>query len=90
MSTENVYSISADQCRAARALLDMTQPELAAKAALGLSTIVDFERTRRPVSREAVQAIRTALEDAGILFINENGGGAGVRLRKRQRPKQPK
>lgn len=90
MSTEKVDSISADQCRAARALLDMTQPELAAKAALGLSTIVDFERTRRPVSREAVQAIRTALEDAGILFINENGGGAGVRLRKRQRPKQPK
>lgn len=68
----------------------MTQPELASKAGLGLSTIVDFERARRPVSKEAVRAIRNALEDAGIVFIDENGGGAGVRLRKRQRPKQPK
>jgi hypothetical protein len=35
-------------------------------------------------------AIRTSLEGAGIEFIDENGGGAGVRLRKRQRPKRPK
>ena len=35
-------------------------------------------------------AIRRALELAGIEFIDENGGGAGVRLRNRQRPKQPK
>jgi hypothetical protein len=35
-------------------------------------------------------AIRRALEDAGIEFIDENGGGPGVRLRKRQRQKKPK
>ena len=52
--------------------------------------IVDFERSRRPVSSEAVQAIREALELAGIEFIDENGGGPGVRLRKRQRLKKPK
>ena len=47
MSTENVVSISRAQCRGARGLLDLTQPELAAAAGLGLSTIVDFERARR-------------------------------------------
>ena len=68
----------------------MTQPELASKSGLGLSTIVDFERSRRAVSKEAIQAMRLALEDAGIEFIDENGGGLGVRLRKRQRLKKPK
>jgi transcriptional regulator with XRE-family HTH domain len=90
MSTENVDSITADQCRGARALLDMTQPQLALAAELGLSTVVDFERSRRPVSSDAIRAVRTALERAGIEFIDENGGGPGVRLRKRQRLKKPK
>lgn len=90
MSTENVDLITSDQCRAARALLDMTQPRLAEFAELGLSTIVDFERSRRPVSIEAVRAIRHALENVGVEFIGENGGGPGVRLRKRRRPKQSK
>ena len=90
MSTKNVDCITSSQCRGARALLDMTQLELASAADLGLSTIVDFERTRRPVSIEAVQAISSALVNAGIEFIDENGGGPGVRLRKRQRAKQPK
>jgi hypothetical protein len=35
-------------------------------------------------------AVRRALESAGVEFIDENGGGPGVRLRKRQRAKQPK
>jgi hypothetical protein len=52
--------------------------------------VVDFERARRPVSKDAIQAIRVALENAGIEFIAENGGGPGVRLRKRQRLKKPK
>jgi transcriptional regulator with XRE-family HTH domain len=90
MSTENVDSITADQCRGARALLDMTQPQLALAAELGLSTVVDFERSRRPVSREAIRAMRTALERAGIEFIDENGGGPGVRLRRRQKSKKSK
>ncbi|HDZ73506.1 MAG TPA: XRE family transcriptional regulator [Aurantimonas coralicida] len=69
------------QCRAGRAILDMKQPALAAAAGLGLSTVVDFERSRRSVSAEAISAIRSALETAGVEFIAENGGGAGVRLR---------
>lgn len=87
MSTEKVETISAGQCRAGRALLDLTQPDLASRAGLGLSTIVDFERTRRPVSSAAIQAICAALQTAGIEFIAENGGGPGVRL-KIERPKQ--
>ena len=87
MSTENVENITAGQCRAARGLLQLTQPALASAAKLGLSTIVDFEKSRRPVSTQAVLAIRAALERGGIEFISENGGGPGVRLRKRQGPK---
>jgi hypothetical protein len=71
-----------EQCRAARALVDMTQPNLAEVAGLGLSTVVDFERARRSVSSEAIGSIRRALEAAGVAFISENGGGPGVRLRK--------
>ena len=73
------------QCRAARSMLNMMQPDLAEAAGLGLSTIVDFERERRQVSDKATQAIQLALEKAGVEFIAENGGGAGVRLRKRPR-----
>ena len=75
------------QCRAARALLEITQPELANNAGLGLSTVVDFEKMRRQVSDGAVEAMQKALERAGVEFIHENGGGPGVRLRKRQSPK---
>jgi hypothetical protein len=51
-------------------------------AKLGLSTVVDFEKKRRQVSGEAVAAMRTALESAGVVFVEENGHGPGVRLRK--------
>ena len=84
MSIENGDYITPSQCRGARALLDITQPELARAAHLGLSTVVDFERTRREVSIEAVAALRSALEHRGIVFISENGGGPGVRLRGRE------
>jgi predicted transcriptional regulator len=72
------------QCRSARALIEMTQPELARLAKLGLSTIVDFEKTRRQLPPQTIVTIRQALERSGVEFIDENGGGPGVRLRKRQ------
>jgi transcriptional regulator with XRE-family HTH domain len=72
------------QSRAARALLDWTQPQLAAAANLGLSTIVDFERSRREVSESGLAAIRAALEAAGVIFVDENGEGPGVRLKKKK------
>lgn len=84
MSTENVDEISPAQCKAARALLGITQPELAELASLGLSTVVDFERGRRQLSEAAVKSLQNALEHAGVKFIPENGEGSGVRLRKRR------
>ena len=81
MSTENVDRITPAQCRAARALVGMTQPELASRAKLGLSTVVDFERSRRQISEDAASSIVRALEKAGVIFISRNGGGTGVRLR---------
>ena len=56
----------------------MTQPMLAAAAGLGLSTVVDFEKSRRTVSEESQAAIRRALESAGVEFTN--GNKPGVRL----------
>jgi transcriptional regulator with XRE-family HTH domain len=90
MSTENVDILTTAQCRGARGLLGLTQPALASAAGIGLSTVVDFEKSRRPVSKESVQAIREALERAGVEFIDENGGGPGVRLSKQHRAKQSK
>jgi transcriptional regulator with XRE-family HTH domain len=87
MSTKNVDYISPGQCKAARALLELTQGELAKAASLGLSTIVDFEKQRRQVSIDAIRGIRDALRTRGVEFIDENGGGPGVRLRKRQQKK---
>ena len=83
VSTKIVYVLTPAQCRAARGLLDLTQSELADGARLGLSTIVDFERSRRQISDDAIGAIRRALEKFGVDFIDENGGGVGLRLRKR-------
>ena len=84
MSTKFIDLISPAQNRGARALLDLTQTELASAASLGLSTVVDFERERRQVSSDAIRAMRKALENAGVEFIDQNGGGPGVRLRKAQ------
>jgi transcriptional regulator with XRE-family HTH domain len=65
----------------------MTQTDLANLAGVGLSTVVDFEKRRRVVSAKATQAMRDALVRSGIEFIDENGGGPGVRLRKRHQKK---
>jgi transcriptional regulator with XRE-family HTH domain len=90
VSTKIVETMSPAQCRAGRALLEITQTQLAASAGLGLSTVVDFEKGRRQVSSESIELIFRALTLAGVEFIDENGGGPGVRLCKRQRAKQPR
>ena len=77
--------MTAAQSRAARALLEINQSILAQNAGLGLSTVVDFERERRQVSEDAVLAMKAALERAGVIFIEKNGGGEGVRLRRPSR-----
>jgi hypothetical protein len=79
-------SLMSTQIRAARALLRWSAVDLARQSRLGVNTIrraeVADERTSLTAANEL--AIRSALETAGVEFIDENGGGPGVRLRKRQ------
>ncbi len=77
--------ITKEQSRAARGLLDWSQDQLARHSNLSESTIRDFEKGRRVPSVNNLAAIQRALEAAGVLFIEENGEGPGVRLRK-ERP----
>ncbi len=75
-----------EQLRAARSLLGWSQTELAEAAGLSLPTVkrVERESGNGPnVSDEAREKLKKALEKAGVEFIAENGGGAGVRLAKR-------
>lgn len=80
-----VQMIDAEQIRAARALLGWSQNDLVEKCGLSFTTIKRMESigTGRS-STENVLAVKKALEEAGVTFIPENGGGAGVRL---SRPK---
>ncbi|GBQ47537.1 helix-turn-helix domain-containing protein [Komagataeibacter europaeus] len=65
----------------ARAGLNLGVRELAELAQVSTNTITRLERGETLYPR-TVEAIRAALEAAGVEFIAENGGGAGVRLRK--------
>jgi transcriptional regulator with XRE-family HTH domain len=79
--------ITAEQCRAARALLDWGQADLAEKAGVGIVTVRQLEAGSHDARRATLQVIKQALEGAGVEFIDENGGGPGVRLRKRNHKK---
>ena len=76
--------ITPEQCRAARALLNWKQEELANGAGVGVVTVRQFEAAAHAPRRATFSVIRRAFEAAGVEFIEENGGGPGVRLRKRQ------
>jgi transcriptional regulator with XRE-family HTH domain len=67
--------------------LGWSQSELAEAAGLSVPTVRRYETALTPVSDEAITAIRRALEKAGVEFIEENGGGPGVRLKKRGKRK---
>jgi ribosome-binding protein aMBF1 (putative translation factor) len=76
-------SLSSAQIRAARGLLRWSAEDLARESALGVNTIRRAEVAEEGISLTAANdlAIRRALEAAGVEFIDENGGGPGVRLR---------
>ena len=75
-------AITPSLCRAARGMLGWTQDELASKARVGLNTLRNFEAGRSAPMTNNLAAIQTAIEEAGIELIPENGGGAGLRMRK--------
>jgi hypothetical protein len=85
----NVKALTSQQIRAARALLRWRAQDLAKASAVGVATIRRAELAERETSMTAPNdtAVRRALESAGVEFIDENGGGAGVRLRKRHQKK---
>lgn len=68
-------------CRAARGLLGWNQDDLAKAAKIGLNTLRNFEAGKSAPMTNNLTAIQAALEAAGIWFIPENGGGAGLRMR---------
>ena len=82
--------ITPSQCRAARGLLDWTQQELADAARIGVATVRLFEGNGAESRHATLAVVRRAFELAGVEFIDENGGGPGVRLRKHQRSKKAK
>jgi transcriptional regulator with XRE-family HTH domain len=74
--------ITPAQCRMARAALQWSLRDLAGNSQVNHVTINRFEIGHAASNRSTLAAIRAALEAAGVEFIPENGGGAGVRLRK--------
>jgi transcriptional regulator with XRE-family HTH domain len=80
--TEHSYDMSAVQCRMARAATGLGVRDLAVLAEVSPDTVARLERGAN-IRANTVAAIRAALESAGVEFLDENGGGAGVRLRKK-------
>jgi hypothetical protein len=85
-----VKPLTSAQIRAARSLLRWSAEDLARRSLLSVATIRRAELTEDETSMTAANdlAVRRALEAAGVEFIDENGGGPGVRLRQRRRPKR--
>lgn len=77
---------SAAQIRAGRHLAGLSQAEIAEATGLSLPTIKRAESDREvSVSLDAIASIRAALEKAGVIFVEENGEGPGVRLKKKRK-----
>jgi len=73
--------VTREQLRGARGLLNWTVRDLADRARIHRNTITNIETGKYAGEPETLDALRAALEAAGIEFIDPNGGGPGVRLR---------
>lgn len=73
--------ITASQCRAARALTDISRAVLSETSGISEDAIREFENKLSEPDEATIKALETALESLGALFIAENGGGIGVRLK---------
>lgn len=74
--------LSPEQLRMARAALKLGVREVAELAEVTPFTISRFETGKGGLQSGTMTKIQKALESAGVEFIPENGGGAGVRLRR--------
>ncbi len=75
-------TITGAQVRNARNLLGWTRDRLAGASGLSPTTISHLESGKRWPTALRLSSIRCVLEDFGVIFVEENGGGPGVRLRK--------
>jgi DNA-binding XRE family transcriptional regulator len=89
MTKKSIRKVSIRQIKAARALLAWSQEQLAESADVSLPTIKRLEANDGPLGGRSNTGakIQSTLESGGVEFIDENGGGAGVRLRKPSRKK---
>ena len=74
------------QIKMARAAVGWGVRELAKKARVAANTVSRIENGA-DAKQSTIDRLQQALEAAGVEFIDENGGGPGVRLRKRQQKK---
>ncbi|MER9573326.1 transcriptional regulator [Mesorhizobium opportunistum] len=74
--------ISPAQCRAGRALITWSQDQLSVASKVAKATIANFEVAKRSPYDRTLADIQAALEAAGVIFIDEDAEGPGVRLRK--------
>jgi len=63
-------------------MLGLRQTELAAMAGISKTGLINIESGQADPKVSTLEAIRRALESAGVIFVEENGEGPGVRLRK--------
>ena len=70
------------QCKMARTALNLGVRGLADLAGVSPDTIARIERGDQTVKDKTISEIKSVLEKAGVIFIDENGEGAGVRLKK--------
>jgi transcriptional regulator with XRE-family HTH domain len=75
-------TISGEQVKAARELIGLSQLALAVQLQFGLRAVAEFEAGKQTLPRATLDALRRALEAAGVEFIAQAGDGPGVRLRK--------
>ena len=78
----SVKKIDGRQSVAARGLLGWSRADLADRSKVSMATLADFESGKRVPYDRTLADILSAFEAAGVVFISENGGGAGVRLSK--------
>ncbi len=84
MKSNGTPALIPEQIRAARAMLRITAQQLADRASVGVATVRRAETSDKItyLNRSTDQAIRRALEEAGVIFLDANGHAGGVALKR--------
>jgi transcriptional regulator with XRE-family HTH domain len=82
--------MTALQLKLARTALGLTVRQAAELAQVSHETIVGIEADRASVKEKTIEKVRAAFEKAGVIFIDSNNEGPGVRLRKAKTKRKAK